>query len=753
MLRNGIVNPAVLLIVTLIASAAPADDQLTLEKLYSTEEFKVEKVKTQWFGDDGAFTTLTTDKEGAAHPEILLHHPGSGQVETLVPSELLTPAETSDPLEVEDYAFSANGSLLLLYTNSKRVWRQNTRGDYWLLDRSSRQLTQLGGDAAPSSLMFAKISPDGRRVAYVRDRNIYVEELDDHSIRRLTQTPTGEIINGTFDWVYEEELGLRDGFRWSPDGRSIAYWQIDTTGVSEVPLVNNTDSLYPKVIWIPYPKVGQQNSSCRVGVVDVASGETNWMRVPGDSRDRYIARMDWAKGSERLLLQVLNRAQDENHIMLADARSGETSEVFVEQDDAWVDVHDEALWLDGGDQITWISERDGWRHAYELSLENGEIRQFTSGKFDVVRLLWARRSHGWAYFEASPDDPTRRYLYREQLDGSSLERLTPNDAPGWHSYDIAPNGKWAIHTTSSIDHPPRVELISLPDHEIVKTLESNDELRRKVQALDRPPTKFFRVEIEEGLELDAWRIEPASMETDKSYPLLVHVYGEPAGQTVADRWSDRHHLWHMMLAQRGYVVVSLDNRGTKVPRGRAWRKAAHQKIGVLAPQEQAAAVRKILEQRSDLDPERVGVWGWSGGGSMSLNAIFKYPDLYKTAIAVAPVPNQRYYNSIYQERYMGRPEDNPDGFLEGSPINYAHQLQGNLLLIHGTGDDNCHYQTTEMLINELIRHNKPFTMMAYPNRTHAIREGENTMLHLRELMTRYLHDHLPPGGRPRKEQQ
>ncbi len=748
-MTNRLFIAAALLAIFSCGAAAAADGSLTLERLYSTDEFKAETVRTQWFGDDGAFTTLAKNKEDGADPRIVLHRPDSDETETLVSTELLTPPASSSPLDVERYAFSKDRSLVLIYTNSKRVWRQNTRGDYWLLDRSSRQLTKLGGDVRPSSLMFAKISPDGRRVAYVHDRNIYVEEVDDHSIRQLTQTPTEEIINGTFDWVYEEELGLRDGFRWSPDSASIAYWQLDTTGVPEVPLVNNTDSLYPKVTWIPYPKVGQQNSASRVGVVEVGTGETRWMQVSGDSRNQYIARMQWAGSSERLLLQVLNRAQNKNHVILANARSGETREVFVEKDDAWVDVHSETLWLDEGKEITWISERDGWRHAYRVLLESGEVERFTSGEFDVTRLLWVGREEGWAYLQASPDDATRRYLYRVRLDGSGLERLTPKDAQGWHEYDIAPNGEWAIHTASTIDDPPRVELISLPDHSVVETLVTNDELRLKMRELDSSPTRFFRIEIEDGIELDAWSVEPPAMESGQSYPLLVHVYGEPAGQTVTDRWSPRQHLWHLMLAQQGYVVMSFDNRGTKVPRGRAWRKTAFHKIGVVAPREQAAAVRKILLQRPDLDPDRVAVWGWSGGGSMSLNAIFKYPDLYQTAIAVAPVPNQRYYDTIYQERYMGRPEENPDGFLEGSPINFAHQLQGNLLLIHGTGDDNCHYQTTEMLINELILHNKPFTMMAYPNRTHAIREGENTTRHLRELMTRYLHEHVPMGGRTR----
>jgi dipeptidyl-peptidase-4 len=305
----------------------------------------------------------------------------------------------------------------------------------------------------------------------------------------------------------------------------------------------------------------------------------------------------------------------------------------------------------------------------------------------------------------------------------------------------------AIVTSSSFDNPPTVRLVKLPSHETVRVLEDNRSVRDKVVRLNRHPSEFFRVDIGDGISLDGWCMRPPEFDAGKKYPLLVFVYGEPAGQTVLDRWGGDNYLWHLLLTQRGYVVVSFDNRGTPAPRGRNWRKGVYRKVGVLAPQDQAAALRKVLQEREYLDPARVGIWGWSGGGSMSLNAIFKYPELYKMAISIAPVPNQRYYDTIYQERYMGLPADNPDGYLQGSPINFARQLRGDLLLIHGTGDDNCHYQTMEMLINELIRHNKPFSMMAYPNRTHAIREGANTRRHLRQLMTSYLEAHLPAGAR------
>ncbi|MDA0285451.1 MAG: prolyl oligopeptidase family serine peptidase, partial [Planctomycetota bacterium] len=350
---------------------------------------------------------------------------------------------------------------------------------------------------------------------------------------------------------------------------------------------------------------------------------------------------------------------------------------------------------------------------------------------------------GWLYFIASPDDASQRYLFRSRLNGCDLQRVTPQETPGTHGYQMSTDSRFAIHQISSTERPPIVTLITLPDHESVRILETNDELCRKLDKLQKGNIEFTRVDIGDGVTLDGWCMSPANVDPSRSYPLLVYVYGEPAGQTVVDRWGGNSWLWHLMLTQRGYVVMSFDNRGTNAPRGREWRKCIYQKIGILPPQDQAAAVEAVLKQRPWIDRNRVGVWGWSGGGSSSLHAIFKYPKLYATAIAIAPVPNQRYYDTIYQERYMGLPETNADGFRDGSPINFAKQLEGNLLLIHGTGDDNCHYQTTEMLMDELIAHNKQFSMMAYPNRTHSIKERKNTTRHLRELMTRYLLQNLP----------
>ncbi len=714
--------------------------ELTLERIFAGREFQVADVDARWLDAGAAYCVSEATFGGGV--ELVRYDVATGQRTVVVPAELLVPPGSTRALHVDDYTWSPDQSLVLIFTNGQRVWRQNTRGEYWLLDRASRELRQLGGAAPPASLMFASFSPTARHVAYVRDRNIWVEDLRDRTVRAITATASPNVVNGTFDWVYEEELSLRHGFRWSPDGQAIAYWQLDSSGVPKFALINNTGSLYPRVTDFAYPKVGQTNPACRVGVVRLDGGATCWLDVPGDPREHYIARMEWLNADE-IVLQQLNRRQNVNRVLIAKASTGEVTVLFEECDEAWVDVHDEMKWLADGTSCTWISERDGWRHVYFVSRADGSLKLATPGEYDVIELLDVDEGNQCLYFIASPDNPCQRYLYRVQWDGSGLTRLTPDTIEGTCTYRIAPGGRAAIVTSSALDRPPTVELVSLPTHATLRVLETNQAVRANVQQLRRPATGFLRVDVGQGIVLDGWCLQPPDLDPSRKYPLLVYVYGEPAAQTVLDRWGGDQALWHWMLAQRGYVVMSFDNRGTPAPRGRAWRKSAFHQVGIGAPQEQAAALTAILQEHPYLDPERVGVWGWSGGGSTALHLIFKFPELYRTAIAVAPVPNQRYYDSIYQERYMGLPEDNPEGFIQGSPINFAHQLQGHLLLIHGTGDDNCHYQTTEMLIDELVRLDKPFSMMAYPNRTHAIREGQNTTLHLRRLMTTYVETYLP----------
>ena len=714
---------------------------LNLQRIYGSSEFKSQSFgPARWLGDGSSYTTLEDTGEG----QNLVRYDVRGAREVVVVARQFIPQGDSTPLQVEEYAWSPDTSKLLLFTNTKPVWRLNTRGDYWVLDRATGRLRQLGGpDAKPSTLMFAKFSPEGTRVAYVRENNLYVENLEDGAITALTTDGSRTLINGTFDWVYEEELMnyYADGWRWSPDGRRIAYWQLNADQVKDFNLIDNTDSLYSRVIPIQYPKAGEANSAARVGVVSASGGATRWIDIPGDPRNHYIARMDWAAGSSEIVLQRLNRLQNTNEVILGDARTGAARTILTERDSTWVELVDDLAWLNGGKSFLWVSERDGWNHVYAVSRTGKSIRLITRGDFDVTKVLGADQRSGWLYYIASPDNPVQRYLYRSRLDGKgAAERLSPGNEPGKHSFDVAPSYRYALETYSSFGNPPVIRLVRLPENQVMRTLVDNEALRRRVSALQRGRTEFFSITADDGSRMPAYLLKPADFDSTKKYPLLFHVYGGPGSSTVSDSWGG-YYLWHLMLAQRGYLVASVDNHGTPAPLGRRWRKAVYGQLGVVESRDQAAAAR-TLAQRPYVDASRIGIWGWSYGGFMSLNVLFRYPEIYRTAAVVSPVTHWSLYDNVYTERFNGLPQQNQAGYDRGSPLTYVKGFRGNLLLIHGSGDDNVHYQNTEMLINALVAANKPFTMMEYPNRTHCICQGRNTQLHLFELVTRYLDQNL-----------
>ena len=712
-----------------------------------------------WIGQGQFYTVLEPSDKGKGLTEIVRFETATSRREILVSTSQLVPPGSDKPLEIENYSFSDDLNRVLIFTNSKRVWRQNTRGDYWVLDRKTGALRKLGDGGPPASLMFAKFSPDGSKVAYVRFNNIYVEDVTTGVATRLTFDGSEKIVNGTTDWVYEEEFFLRDGFRWSPDGKRIAYWQFDTHQVENFALVYDTGApykvvtgipypefgVYPTVRQIPYPQPGTMNSSVRVGVVPALGGETQWMQVPGYSNENYIPRMEWAGDSDTLVLQHLNRLQNTNDVLLADVRTGTVRNIYQDHDAAWVDIVDDVKWLHGGKEFLWISDQNGWRHVYVISRDGKQVRLVTPDPFDVIHVIGVDPDEAWLYFTASPENATQQYLYRNRMDGKAKpERLTPANQPGTHSYHVSPDLHFAFHTYSTFDTPPFTDLVQLPDHKVLRTVEDNAQLRSAVKDLVSAPTEFVRVDIGEGVTLDGWLMKPKGFDPSRKYPVLVYVYGEPAAQTVVDRWDDE--LFHRALAQDGYLIVSFDNRGTPAPKGRAWRKVIYGSVGVLSSKEQALALLALEKTHPYLDPNRVAVWGRSGGGSSTLNLMFRHPEIYKVGMAVAPVPDQRLYDTIYQERFMGLPQGNADGYKAGSPINFAEGLQGKLLLVHGSGDDNVHYQGTELLVNRLIELGKPFDFMTYPGRTHALVEGPGTAFHLYSLLARYLEEHLPPSS-------
>jgi len=674
----------------------------------------------------------------------------------LVSTKDLTPEGASASLGVRNFVFSEDQTRLLIFTNTVKVWRQDSRVDYWVLTLATRSLHQLGKGKSTSSLMFAKLSPDGKKAAYVSQQNLYVEDLASGGIKALTTDGTRKFINGTFDWAYEEELSCRDGFQWSPDSRHISYWNIDANMIRDFYMINNTDSVYSRIIPVEYPTIGQPPSPAKIGVVDSETGKTNWLAIPGDPQQHYLPRMEWNSVNE-ILVQQLNRKQNESKIYSCDPATGSAKLIYSEKDEAWVDVFSFSpstaaldfrhsfVWLNNKKEFLWMSEKDGWAHLYRATKDGGKETLITPGDYDVIDFTAVDEAANVVYFLASPTDATQKYLYKTRLDGKGkLERVSPAGMQGSHDYSISPNGKFASHVFSNTETRPLREVIDLKTN---NPLGEKEGAAPSLTVSGSKKVEFFKIKTEDGVEMDGWMVKPKTFDAAKKYPVVFFVYTEPASQTVRDAFGmGRNRLFKGDMAEEGYIYMSLDGRGTPAPKGRAWRKSIYKKIGQINIRDQALAAREILKWPF-VDADRIAVWGWSGGGSATLNLMFQYPEIYKTGIAVAAVGNLLTYDNIYQERYLGLPQENLQDIINGSPITYAKNLRGNLLYIHGTGDDNVHYANAEMLINELIKYNKQFQFMAYPNRTHSISEGEGTMEHLSTLYTEYLRKYCPPGGR------
>ena len=740
---------------TVNATANP----LSLEQIYKEKDFKAERsTYFTWLDDGTGYTVLEEresdknnqddkakdDEHGVKGNDIVFYNADGTGRKVLVSYEKLIPKGDKEPLTVESYQWSKDGKWLMVFTNGEQVWRSRSRGDFWLLNLETDSLYQLGGENIEAKkLMFAKFSPDSSKVAYVRDNNIYMEKVGSKAVTALTTDGNDTIVNGNFDWVYEEEFTIRDGFRWSPDNKSIAYWQLDTSGVKYFTMINNTDDLYPTLKEFPYPKAGEMNSAVKVGVVSLSDKKTRWAELGGDNRDRYIPRISWAGTGESLMIQDLNRPQSHNKVWLFDWQKQQLTKILEDKDDAFIEWFYKANWSKDGKFFIWHSERDGWRHLYRVSRDGKTIVDLTPGDYDIIDMLALNEDKNVMYFTASPDDPGQRYLFRTSLDGSSKPvRVTPESFDGSNSYYMSKDTSWAMHTFSKFGTPPMKEIIKVSDHSNVKTLVENTALKEKLATEQLPTHEFFTVNARDGVELDGYIMFPANMDKSKKYPIVFYVYGEPWGSTVQDRWEGDSYLYKSYLTQQGFIVASVDNRGTRAPKGRDWRKSIYKKIGSITVRDQVDALDAMAKRWDVIDTDRVGVWGHSGGGSSTLNLLFRHGDKYKVGIASAPVPDIRLYDTIYQERYAGNPNTDPESYDNTSPITFAKDLQGKLLLIHGTGDDNVHYQGSERLINELVKHNKQFEFFSYPNRSHSLREGEGTTLHYHTMMANFFEKHL-----------
>ncbi len=672
-------------------------------------------------------------------------------------------------LEIESFSFSQSKNKILIFTQSVKVWRYNTRGDYWVYDFKKNEIQKLGRNMSSSSLMFAKFSPNERFVAYVSKEktesgirnsstsvNIYLESLDDRSIKKLTSSNgTKKLINGTFDWVYEEEFGCRDGFIFNEDGTRIAFWQIDANQVRDFYMINNTDSIYSYTIPVEYPKVGEDLTPARIGVINLSNEEITWMKIPGEQNKFYLPRMTWMPGRNDLMIQQLNRKQNHSKIYIANANDGSTELLMEEKDDAWVDLRSswpyqvQAGWkfINNGKEFLYTTEKDGWSHIYRFDITNKTEYLVTKGNYDVVKPLAYDEKNESVYFIASPENPTERYLYKTSAKGDGkLIRVTPDILEGSHNYQISTKAKYAFHSFSNYFTRPMEAIVSLPNHKFINENQNMIEKYDLEKKKDHP-LEFFEITTVDNVTMEGWIVKPKNLNKNKKYPVLFYFYSEPAGQTGVNRYgAGNNSLYDGNLGEDGYVYVTFDGRGTPSPKGRAWRKAIYRNIGRINVRDMAMGAKAVFEKYEFIDTSRVAVHGWSGGGTATLNCLFQYPEIFHTGIAAAAVANQLTYDNIYQERYMGDPKESYQDYVDGSPIKYAKNLKGNLLYIHGTGDDNVHYQNAEMLANELIKHKKVFYMLSYPNRSHGIRE-DGAYPHVRLMFTDFLRKNCPPGGR------
>ena len=535
-------------------------------------------------------------------------------------------------------------------------------------------------------------------------------------------------------------------------------------------MLNTTDSNYSKVIPVEYPKVGEAPSPVRIGVVNIHNGFIRWMDIEGDPQQNYLPRMEWS-GTNELVVQQLDRKQQESKLKYCNVLDGKSRTFWSEKDAAWVDLNADDPsgwhWVNKGDDFIWISEKDGWRHIYRISRDGKTETLLTKGNYDIGEIKCIDEAKNYIYFTASPDNATQLYLYRVIIDKGTIVQLVINSVKkvidavsnisydpelvssknlkGTHDYNISPNGKYASHSFSSYNTPVVREWITLPDNKPINAAKS---IAANIKTDNKNDVEYVRIITSDNIILDAWINKPINFDSTKKYPVVFYVYGEPAASTVQDRYGNHDNfLYSGDMRTDGYVQVAIDNRGTPMLKGAGWRKSIYRKVGNINVIDMANGFKKLMELNPYFDKDRIAVWGWSGGGSSTLNLLFRYPDVFKTGIAIAAVSNQLFYDNIYQERYMGLPQENKQDFINGSPVTYAKNLKGNLLYIHGTGDDNVHFSNAELLVNELIKYNKQFQYMPYPNRTHNISEGEGTSLHLSTLYTTYLKTHCPPGAR------
>ena len=736
------------------APQTAATEALTLEKLFASSEFSGDGFQGGRWASEGP-VLLYVDTDGGTSSLVELDLTTDSE-RTLIDGARLVKPDGEGTIGIEDYAYSDDGSKALLYTDSEQVWRLNTKGFYYVYDLGTGDVTPIAARSAGLQ-MFAKFDPAAEHVAFVRDRNLYVVELATGEERALTTNGApGTVINGTFDWVYEEEFGLRDGFRWSPDGERIAFYQLDESATRDFQMTDFR-TLYPETMQFRYPKAGETNAEIRVGVVDPRTGETlffdtdTWQEGGDDTE--YIAAMGWtpplADGRSHVWMLRLNRDQDHVDLLYADPETGTVQTILSESNDSYIEVENgfsdtetgTITFLRDGEHFAWRSTRDGYGHLYLYRNDGTFVRQLTEGDWDVTDFHGIDEAEGQIYVTTTAASSQERHLYRIPLAGGAPVKLTAD--AGWHSVDLSRDFDYFIDTHSTATSPATTSLYRT-DGELVSVLVDNAALKQRLATYDLPAVEFMTVPAADGTPLNAYLVKPRHFDPSRSYPLLVHTYGGPGSQEVRNAWGGTERLWHHFLAETyGVLVAGVDNRGTG-GRGRDFRTATQDRLGILEAEDQIAAAQHFGAM-DFVDAERMGIWGWSYGGYLSLLAMTygEGPETFHMGMAVAPVTSWRQYDTIYTERYLSTPQKNPEGYDLGSPTTYADRLRDDqdLLIVHGDADDNVHVQNTMQMVDALQAANKPFDMMLYPGRNHGI-YGGRTRLHLYTLLTRYVAENL-----------
>jgi dipeptidyl-peptidase-4 len=701
-----------------------AQKTVSLEDVWRKYSFYAKGVSGLNSMNDGLH--YTTKKGGAV---VKYSYQTGEEVETLFSANSIEEA-TGTKLTYGDYAFSADETKVLLSTKTEPIYRYSTKSVYYIYDLTNKKLTKLDDE----KVRYATFSPAGNKVAYVKDNNLFLFDIENGEHKQITTDgETNTIINGATDWVYEEEFTVAKGFFWSPNGQYVAYYRFDESAVPEFSMDVYGKNLYPYQYEFKYPKAGEANSEVSAFIYDLNSGTSK--QVLADEEYEYMPRIKWNSADNSLVIYTMNRHQNHLKLHKVNAATGESTLWFEETDEAYLEIDDNIRFLADGSFI-WLSDRSGYSHLFHVKNDGSVKRQITSGKWEVTEFYGIDEDSGWLYYQSNEKHPSEKNIYRIKLNGKNKTLLT--NGKGSNNADFSDGFNYFINTFSNTTTPPYVTLHNGSGKEI-RVLKDNSGKKKLVDSYTMSEKEFFNLKTASGNELSAWMIKPLNFDSNKQYPVLMFVYGGPGSQQVLNQYDAFNGMWYQFLASQGYMIVCVDNRGTG-GLGRDFRKMTYQQLGKYETQDQIEAAQ-YLASLPYVDGERIGIWGWSYGGYMSSNCLFQGPETFKLAIAVAPVTNWRFYDNIYTERYMRTPQENEDGYDLNSPINHVKGLEGNYMLIHGSGDDNVHVQNTMRMVEELVQANKQFELFIYPDKNHSI-FGGNTRYHLYTMMTNFITENL-----------